>query len=172
MTELTRRTFLKLGGGGIAAGAAALTSAGALAKEDGTDVGRVTLPYPEKPIGTAGTMPVNKPVAFNYPDKASPCVAVRMGQAVPGGVGPNHDIVAYSVMCTHMGCPVTYDETSRNFKCPCHFSVFDSEKEGQMVTGQATENLPIIILAYNDKDDSVTAVGVDGLIYGRQSNIL
>lgn len=172
MTELTRRTFLKLGGGGIAAGAAALTSAGALAKEDGTDVGRVTLPYPEKPIGTAAAMPVNKPVAFNYPDEASPCVAVRMGQAVPGGVGPNHDIVAYSVMCTHMGCPVTYDETSRNFKCPCHFSVFDSEKEGQMVTGQATENLPIIILAYNDKDDSVTAVGVDGLIYGRQSNIL
>lgn len=172
MTELTRRTFLKLGGGGIAAGAAALTSAGALAKEDGTDVGRVTLPYPEKPIGTAATMPVNKPVAFNYPDEASPCVAVRMGQAVPGGVGPNHDIVAYSVMCTHMGCPVTYDETSHNFKCPCHFSVFDSEKEGQMVTGQATENLPIIILAYNDKDDSVTAVGVDGLIYGRQSNIL
>ena len=172
MTELTRRNFLKLGGGGIAAGAAALTSAGALAKDDGVDVGRVTLPYPEKPIGVAKKMAVNKPVTFNYPDEASPCVAVRMGEPVPGGVGPNGDIVAYSVLCTHMGCPVSYDETSRNFKCPCHFSVFDSEKEGQMVTGQATENLPVIILAYNEKDDSVTAVGVDGLIYGRQSNIL
>ena len=172
MTELTRRTFLKLGGGGIAAGAAALTSAGALAKEDVAQVGRVTLPYPEKPIGVADKLPVNKPLTFNYPDEASPCVAVRMGKPVPGGVGPNADIVAYSVLCTHMGCPVTYDETSRNFKCPCHFSVFDSEKEGQMVTGQATENLPSIILAYNDKDGSVTAIGVNGLIYGRQANIL
>jgi len=172
MSELSRRNFLKLGGGGIAAGAAALTPAGALAKENTGDVGRVTLPYPEKAIGLAKKMSVNKPVSFNYPDESSPCVAVRMGEAVPGGVGPKGDIVAYSVLCTHMGCPVSYDEKSRNFKCPCHFSVFDSEKEGQMVTGQATENLPPIILAYNEKDDSVTAVGVDGLIYGRQSNIL
>ena len=172
MTEMTRRSFLKVGGGGVAAGAAALTPAATLAKEQPADVGRVNLPYPEKAIGAAGKMQVNKPVTFNYPDEASPCVAVRMGEPVPAGVGPNGDIVAYSVLCTHMGCPLTYDERSRNFKCPCHFSVFDSEKAGQMVTGQATENLPSIILAYNAQDDSVTAVGVDGLIYGRQSNIL
>lgn len=168
MTELTRRNFLKIGGGGIAA----ITSSGALAGQQPANPGRVTLPYPQKAIGAAGAMPVNKPVTFNYPDEASPCVALRMGHAVPGGVGPNGDIVAYSVLCTHMGCPVSYDESSRNFKCPCHFSVFDTEKEGQMVTGQATENLRSIVLAYDERDDSVTAVGVDGLIYGRQSNIL
>jgi arsenite oxidase small subunit len=172
MTELTRRGFLKLGGGGRAAGTAALTPAGALAEGNAPDPGRTTLPYPQKPIGMAAKMPVNKPVAFNYPDEASPCVAIRMGAPVPGGVGPNGDVVAYSTLCTHMGCPVSYDETSRNFKCPCHFSVFDGEKAGQMVTGQATENLCSIVLAYNEQDDSVTAVGVDGLLYGRQSNIL
>ena len=41
-----------------------------------------------------------------------------------------------------------------------------------MVCGQATENLPRIVLKYNDKDDSVTAVSIVGLLYGRQSNIL
>ena len=50
--------------------------------------------------------------------------------------------------------------------------MFDAEKSGQMVCGQATENLPRVILNYNAKDDAVTAVPIDGLLYGRQSNIL
>jgi len=50
--------------------------------------------------------------------------------------------------------------------------VFDSEKTGQMVTGQATENLPRIRLSYDEKTDTLTATGVEGLIYGRQANIL
>jgi arsenite oxidase small subunit len=50
--------------------------------------------------------------------------------------------------------------------------MFDAEKAGQMICGQATENLPRVVLEYNAKTDSITAVAVDGLIYGRQSNIL
>lgn len=71
-----------------------------------------------------------------------------------------------------MGCPVAYDASARTFKCPCHFSVFDPEKSGQMVIGQATENLPTIALEYNAKDGSIRAVAVEGLIYGRQANLL
>lgn len=41
-----------------------------------------------------------------------------------------------------------------------------------MVTGQATENLPMIVLEYGAKDGSVKAVAIEGLIYGRQSNLL
>ena len=95
-----------------------------------------------------------------------------MGKPTPGGVGPDGDIVAHSILCTHMGCPVSYDATAKTFKCPCHFSIFDPEKNGQMVCGQATENLPQIQLIYDANSDSVSAVGVNGLIYGRQSNIL
>lgn len=172
MAVVSRRKFLKLGGGGIAAGAAALGSGGVLAKEEGEHVGRTTLPYPEQPVGAAAKMPVNEPVSFTYPDEASPCVAIKMGSPVPGGVGPDSDIVAFSTQCTHMGCVVSYDAESRNFKCPCHFSMFDCEKGGQMVIGQATADIPSIILSYNASDDSVSAVGVDGLIFGRQSNVL
>lgn len=54
-------------------------------------------------------MASNAPITFWFPDASSPCAAIKMGAPVPGGVGPNKDIVAYSTLCTHMGCPVAYD---------------------------------------------------------------
>lgn len=41
-----------------------------------------------------------------------------------------------------------------------------------MVCGQATEYLPQIVLEYDAKGGGLTAVAVEGLIYGRQSNLL
>ncbi len=168
--KLTRRGFLKLSGG--AAGAGAAVGLGLPRGAEAAEVGRATLPYPATTIAKARTLKPNSPVVFHYPDASSPCVVIKMGAPVPGGVGPDNDIVAYSTLCTHMGCPVSYDAATREFKCPCHFSMFDAEKAGQMITGQATENLPQIVLEYRAKDDSVRAVAVNGLIYGRQSNIL
>lgn len=166
--SITRRDFLKASGSVAAAvPVAASTSAQAAAG----DPGRATPQYPVKAIGRAASMSASQPVAFTYPDAASPCVALKMGAPVPGGVGPDRDLVAYSTMCTHMGCPVAYDAGTKSFKCPCHFSMFDAEKEGQMICGQATENLPRIVLKY-DNNGTISAVAVDGLIYGRQSNVL
>lgn len=172
MSEISRRSFLKLGGG-MAAGTVAATVAipgGAEAAQP--DVGRTTLPYPHKAVTKARALKVNVPVSFNFPDAASPCTLIKMGHAVPGGVGPDKDIVAYSTLCTHMGCPVNYDAATRAFRCPCHYSSFDAELSGQMICGQATEDLPQIVLKYDAKDDTVTAVAVEGLIYGRQANVL
>ncbi len=151
----------------VVIGVPALTQAATSSAE-----GRVNLPYPMRAISKAQQLQANTPVTFAYPDDTSPCLLIKMGTPVPGGVGPQRDIVAYSTLCTHMGCPVTYDAEQRLFKCPCHFSIFDPEHVGQMVSGQATENLPSIVLVYNPDDDTVTAVAVDGLIYGRQSNLL
>jgi arsenite oxidase small subunit len=171
MSDISRRNFLKLSGG-IAAGATTLTTSNLFGAEQSVAAGRTTLPYPGQVVAKAQNLKPGTLVSFTYPDEASPCALIKTGQAVPGGVGPDKDIVAYSTLCTHMGCPVMYDEKARTFKCPCHFSIFDPEMEGQMVDGQATENLPRIVLEYNDKDGTVTAVAVDGLIYGRQANLL
>jgi arsenite oxidase small subunit len=168
--KLTRRGFLKISG--VAAGTGAVAGLGLPHAAEAADVGRATLPYPATHIAKARGFKTNVPVNFHYPDAASPCVAIKMGAPVPGGVGPDRDIVAYSVLCTHMGCQVAYDAATREFKCPCHFSMFDAEKAGQMITGQATETLPQIVLEYSAQDDSVRAVAVNGLIYGRQANIL
>lgn len=170
MTSISRRGFLKVGGGvaaSVAIGAPELTHAAAA-----PGGGRVNLPYPMKAITSTQKLQVNTPVLFFYPDETSPCALIKMGAPVRGGVGPEGDIVAYSTLCTHMGCPVAYDARQQLFKCPCHFSIFDPENIGQMVSGQATENLPSIVLEYNSQDDSVRAVAVEGLIYGRQSNLL
>lgn len=169
--EITRRSFLKLGGG-VAAGAGMAVAGAESAAAAQAEAGRTTLPYPAKAVGKAGAMKVNTPVVFSYPDAASPCAAIKFGKPVAGGVGPDKDIVAFSTMCTHMGCPVAYDQSTATFRCGCHYSVFDAELSGQMICGQATENLPTITLMYDPKNDTVTAVSVNGLIYGRQSNIL
>jgi len=171
MSKMSRRNFLK--GSSVAAAIPLMGSAGnALAKNNSDGNTGATLNYPETTVGNANQLPVNQAVSFTYPDSDSPCVAIRMGEEVPGGVGPDKDIVAYSILCNHMGCPLDYAPDTRTFKCPCHFSIFDSEKAGQMVTGQATENLPRILLSYDKDSGAIQAIGVDGLIYGRQANVL
>jgi arsenite oxidase small subunit len=168
-SEVSRRTFLKLTGT-VAAGVGVVGAGNAEAAPPAQT--RTTLPYPAKVVGSAAKLQVDAPQSFTYPDAASPCTLVKTGKPVPGGVGPDADIVAYSNLCTHMGCPVNYDASERVFKCPCHFSLFDAELSGQMICGQATENLPQIELRYSAKDGSISAVSVNGLIYGRQSNLI
>lgn len=172
--KLGRRFFFMKSGGMAAAvaGSTMVPFQGAAAAPAGGEVGATTLPYPRASLGGAKKLPLNEAVPFSYPDDRSTCYLIRMGVAVPGGVGPARDIVAYSAFCTHMGCPVQYDGETRTLKCGCHFSIFDPEIGGQMVSGQATENLPRILLEYDEASDALQAVGVDGLIYGRQSNIL
>ncbi|CAM3890544.1 arsenate reductase (azurin) small subunit [Bordetella tumulicola] len=170
---LTRRGFLKVSGsGGVAAAAALIPIASVHAQPAEPTATGVSLPYPEKSIGAAKQLTVEAPLQFTYPDEGSPCVAVKLGRPTPGGVGPERDVVAYSTLCTHMGCPTVFDGKTKTFKCPCHFSEFDAERAGQMICGQATENLPRILLRYDTGTDAIAAVGVEGLIYGRQANVL
>ena len=169
--DISRRGFLKAGGAAVA-GAGAAVAHTPTAEAAMVDAGKATLQFTPKVLGAASAMRANVPVSFTFPDASSPCLAVKVGAAVQGGVGPERDIVAFSTMCTHMGCPVAYDAQTKTFKCPCHFSMFDAEKGGQMICGQATENLPRIVLRYNEKDGTVTATSIVGLLYGRQSNVL
>ncbi|MDL0430965.1 arsenate reductase (azurin) small subunit [Marinobacter sp. TBZ242] len=66
------------------------------------------LDYPQTTISKAADLKVGQPVSFTYPDASSPCTLVKTGRQTHGGVGPDGDIVAYSNLCTHMGCPVSY----------------------------------------------------------------
>jgi arsenite oxidase small subunit len=166
---LSRRDLLKLGGGAAASAAAIAglaTPAAARAQAAGTQS------YPTNTVARAAELKPGVPTPFNYPDAASPCVLLKTGNPVAGGVGPQQDIVAFSVLCTHRGCAVAYDASARTFKCPCHFSIFDPEQGGQQVCGQATVNLPQIVLEYDAAADRVAAVAVQGLIFGRVSNLL
>ncbi|MBN9279529.1 MAG: arsenate reductase (azurin) small subunit [Hyphomicrobium sp.] len=106
-----------------------------------------------------------------YPDKSSPGVLIKLGTRVPGGVGPAGDIVAFSTLCPHKGFPLSYVAGEKTLTCPGHYSVFDCEKGGLQVMGQATQNLPQFMLRVAANGD-IFAEGVDELIYGRLSNVL
>jgi ubiquinol-cytochrome c reductase iron-sulfur subunit len=53
------------------------------------------------------------------------------------------NIVAYSKICTHLGCPAAlYEQTTHHILCPCHQSTFDATKGAQVIFGPATRPLP------------------------------
>jgi arsenite oxidase small subunit len=126
--------------------------------------------YPETRVADVDALKVDVPVPFTYPDETSPAMVVRLREGAAGGVGPGNTIVAFSQLCTHKGCPVSYRPERKLLICPCHWSSFDPAKAGQMVIGQASQALPQIRLRITD--NVVFAVGVDGLIFGRHTNML
>ncbi|CAN5357931.1 Rieske 2Fe-2S domain-containing protein [soil metagenome] len=56
----------------------------------------------------------------------------------------NYDgIVAYSKICTHVGCPVAlYEQQTHHLLCPCHQSQFDITREAEVIFGPAKRPLP------------------------------
>lgn len=170
--KLTRRAFLQFSGSAAVSSPLIAGWSSSAAAQDSEAAARTTLDYPREPVGKAGELQTGVPVSFSYPDDSSPCAVVKLGEPVDGGTGPDGDIVAYSTLCTHMGCGVNYESQEGVFKCPCHFSIFDPSRRGQQVCGQATVGLPRVELEYNENSDTLTAVSVIGLIYGRQANVL
>lgn len=159
--QLARGRFLRLAG---ASGAAAAAAAGTAAPSEA----RPERAAPELPVAKLRDLHPGRPVTAAYPDPKSPIIVLKLGHPVDDGVGPERDIVAYSSFCTHMGCPVTYKPERKLLACPCHFSSFDPAHGGLQVIGQASTNLPQIVL--EARGENVYAVGIRGLIWGRQSN--
>jgi ubiquinol-cytochrome c reductase iron-sulfur subunit len=57
-------------------------------------------------------------------------------------------IVAYSKICTHVGCPVAlYEQLTHNLLCPCHQSTFDVTDACKVVFGPASRALPQLPIA-------------------------
>ena len=53
------------------------------------------------------------------------------------------NIVAYSKICTHVGCPVAlYEQTTHHILCPCHQSTFDATNGAEVIFGPAARPLP------------------------------
>lgn len=51
----------------------------------------------------------------------------------------DNNFVAFSVNCTHLGCPVRWIPDSELFLCPCHGGVYN--KDGQRVAGPPPKGL-------------------------------
>ena len=52
-------------------------------------------------------------------------------------------ILAYSKICTHVGCPISlWEQQTHHLLCPCHQSTFDLGNSGVVVFGPAARALP------------------------------
>jgi len=59
-------------------------------------------------------------------------------------------IVAFSKICTHVGCPVSlYEQQTHHMLCPCHQSTFDLTNDGRVIFGPAARSLPQLPITVN-----------------------
>ena len=158
-----RRLLLQLGGGAVAA----IWVLGILprARLAASNAGTVTQPSPSPtPPATPGASPTAAATPsgtrigtltslrsqgyldFQDPSSGDPGIAVSL----PGG-----SVVAFDAVCTHAGCPVAYDSTTKLLACPCHGAQFDPSHGAEVVAGPAPTPLASINVQ----------VGSDGGVY-------
>ena len=137
------------------------------------------VPGPAKRIASLADLQADwDSVEFVYDER--PCVLLRVPRAGAGSLeagveaGGGH-FVAYSRICTHLGCPVVLVKNievlafSYNYRppkperhphlgCPCHYSVFDPVNTGNAVFGKAISPLPRVRLEQRGPDLYATGI--------------
>ncbi|MFI6283561.1 Rieske 2Fe-2S domain-containing protein [Streptomyces sp. NPDC051018] len=59
-------------------------------------------------------------------------------------------IVAFSKVCTHVGCPISlYEQQTHHVLCPCHQSTFDLSDGARVIFGPAGHPLPQLRIGVN-----------------------
>ena len=133
-----------------------------------------------------------KDYLFHYPFAGTPCLLTDLGAppeaGVPletlsgrtyeslAGVGPKKSIVAFAAICTHL---LTHPNKNNSFvnyyhennelaergkvvTCCAHGSIFDANRGGEVISGEAKQPLLSIALEYDETMDEIYAVGVLG----------
>jgi cytochrome b6-f complex iron-sulfur subunit len=119
MPRFSRRDFLKLATDGLLIGAGLLGVAGLI-----RFLGFETESAPtEFDLGPASKYPDQSRTVLLY----IPAILVHA----------NSQFVAYSLVCTHLGC--TVEPKGQEFACPCHGSRFDAN--GRVLKGPADRPL-------------------------------
>ncbi len=130
---------------------------------------------------------------FDYPLRNEPNFLLNLapanGQApsatnpgawdIPGGVGTNGSIVAYSAICQHLGCPApaisyyppgtcsktfSYNGVNQNFyiHCSCHGSTYNPADKASNLTGPAVLPLPQVTLLVDATTGEISATNLTG----------
>jgi len=118
-----------------------VTTAGQPIRADQVAAGGVATVWPENAIN----------------DEISAVILVRVGGAQlepPTNLDwvVNNELLAYSKVCTHAGCPVAlFRERDNALFCPCHQSTFDAVRGAVPTFGPTARALPQLPLGVDDE---------------------
>jgi quinol---cytochrome c reductase iron-sulfur subunit len=106
---------------------------------------------------TPGGMITVIPEGYQDNDVALAKAATIIIKFAPGQLQPPtvmnwtvDNIVAYSKICTHVGCPAAlYEQTTHHILCPCHQSTFDAPRGATVLFGPASRPLPQLPITTN-----------------------
>lgn len=133
MENNSRRTFLGLCLGGLAAGAAASATYPLYRylapRQADTNSGKVVIPEKDVPLGEAKF--------FEFAGAAAVLVRTKKGE-----------LIALSAVCTHLGCIVQWEKDKQSFLCPCHAGYYTAE--GTVISGPPPRPLPKLPVSVAD----------------------
>lgn len=70
----------------------------------------------------------------------------------------DQEFIAFSVNCTHLGCPVNWLQSANLFMCPCHGGVYYND--GKVAAGPPPHSLPQYPVRVSNGQVEVRAVGI------------
>jgi thiosulfate dehydrogenase [quinone] large subunit len=100
-------------------------------------------------IANASNIPLGQSLTFNDP-AAGPALLIHLD---------NGQFAAYSSICTHAGCQVQFDPSSKDIICPCHGAVYDPANNAQVLAGPAPYPLQSIPIQYDPSTGNIYLTG-------------
>lgn len=98
-------------------------------------------------VGGVADVPVGEPKQLDHVTTIQDgYLATRSQKAVWAVKRPDGQVTVFAPKCTHLGCGYRWAGDEKQFKCPCHGSVFDID--GQVLAGPAPrplDRLPVKI---------------------------
>lgn len=134
---LDRRGAMRIGALGITSVAAMLVGRYVFkpASPGRTALSTTSAAAPNQIIKLAD-LPVGKTHEFATPD-GQPAILFRT----------KNGVFAYTEICTHQGCTVSYSPPDKALVCPCHGAVYDPYNSAAVIAGPAPSPLPPIKVA-------------------------
>jgi len=142
--QVTRREFCNF----LALTSTALfVSTAGLAGKAALDA-RAELAYTPKRIEGAESLAPGSSLNFRYPNEDDTAILIRLGEG---------QYYAYGQKCTHLACPVYFEQERQRLECPCHEGGFDAQT-GNVLYGPPPRPLDQIVLEVREGGE-VWAVG-------------
>jgi menaquinol-cytochrome c reductase iron-sulfur subunit len=94
-----------------------------------------------RPVGSVDSFKVGTTVVVKYLDASPlPWAGVTANTAAWLRRDSEDKFIAFSINCTHLGCPVRWLSEAELFMCPCHGGVY--YKDGTVAAGPPPKPLP------------------------------